>query len=101
MTKRLEHRTERILIAAAQGSVSVEELITNFAQRHPRRSIRLDCARLESKGFVKRTHGGARWCRNFYMKPFPLSTRRFKRGYSSRGGKGVTSALRRAEFDSE
>jgi DeoR family transcriptional regulator of aga operon len=73
MTKRLEHRTERILkLLLQRGSVSVEELITSLSASAP--SIRRDLARLESKGLVKRTHGGATLVQELLYEPFRYDT---------------------------
>src|SRR5882762_4179214 len=73
MSKRLEHRTERILkLLLQRGSVSVEELITSLSASAP--SIRRDLARLESKGLVKRTHGGATLVQELLYEPFRYDT---------------------------
>src|SRR5882672_7303843 len=73
MTKRLEHRTERILkLLLQRGSVSVEELITSLGASAP--SIRRDLARLEGKGLVKRTHGGATLVQELLYEPFRYDT---------------------------
>jgi DeoR family transcriptional regulator of aga operon len=73
MTKRLEHRTERILKLLLQlGSISVEELVSTLDASAP--SIRRDLARLESKGLVRRTHGGATLVQELLYEPFRYDT---------------------------
>jgi DeoR family transcriptional regulator of aga operon len=73
MTKRLEHRTERILKMLLQrGSVRVDELVTSLTASAP--SIRRDLARLESKGLVTRTHGGATLVQELLYEPFRYDT---------------------------
>jgi DeoR family transcriptional regulator of aga operon len=73
MTKRREHRTERILkLLLQRGSVSVEELITSLKASAP--SIRRDLAGLESKGLVRRTHGGATLVQELLYEPFRYDT---------------------------
>lgn len=73
MTKRREHRTERILkLLLQRGSVSVEDLITSLKTSAP--SIRRDLARLESKGLVRRTHGGATLVQELLYEPFRYDT---------------------------
>ncbi len=73
MSKRLEHRSERILkLLLQRGNVSVEELITTLAASGP--SIRRDLARLESKGLVKRTRGGATLVQELLYAPFRYDT---------------------------
>jgi DeoR family transcriptional regulator of aga operon len=58
MSARQQHRTDRILkLLLRRGSVTLEELIASLAASAP--SIRRDLARLEAKGLIRRTHGGA------------------------------------------
>src|SRR6516162_3320617 len=78
MTKRLEHRTERILnLLLQRGSVSVDELVAALAASAP--SIRRDLARLEGKGLVRRTHGGATLVQELLYEPF-----RYDRAFQKR-----------------
>jgi len=78
MTKRLEHRTERILnLLLQRGSVSVDELVASLAASAP--SIRRDLARLEGKGLVRRTHGGATLVQELLYEPF-----RYDRAFQKR-----------------
>jgi DeoR family transcriptional regulator of aga operon len=73
MAKRLEHRAERILkLLLQRGSISVDELIATLAASAP--SIRRDLARLESKGLVRRTHGGATLVQELLYEPFRYDT---------------------------
>ena len=55
-----------------RGSVSVEELIVSLGASAP--SIRRDLARLEGKGLVKRTHGGATLVQELLYEPFRYDT---------------------------
>ena len=73
MTKRLDHRIERILkLLLQRGSVSVEELVASIDASAP--SIRRDLARLESKGLVRRTHGGATLVQELLYEPYRYDT---------------------------
>jgi DeoR family transcriptional regulator of aga operon len=73
MTRKLEHRTERILkLLLQRGSVSVEELVVSLAASAP--SIRRDLVRLEGKGLVRRTHGGAALVQELLYEPFRYDT---------------------------
>lgn len=69
MSARNQHRSERILKQLLRvGSVSVDELIHSLGASAP--SIRRDLARLESKGLVRRTHGGATLVQELLYEPF-------------------------------
>src|SRR2546430_13466069 len=73
MSARQEHRTGRILkLLLERGSVSVEELITLLGASAP--SIRRDLTRLEGKGLIRRTHGGAALVQELLYEPFPYDT---------------------------
>src|SRR5947208_15959500 len=73
MSARQEHRPGRILkLLLERGSVSVEELITLLGASAP--SIRRDLTRLESKGLVRRTHGGATLVQELLYEPFRYDT---------------------------
>jgi len=73
MASRNQHRSERILKKLLQaGSVTVEELISSLGASAP--SIRRDLARLEAKGLIKRTHGGATLVQELLYEPFRYDT---------------------------
>jgi DeoR family transcriptional regulator, aga operon transcriptional repressor len=73
MSARQEHRTGRILkLLLERGSVSVEELITQLGASAP--SIRRDLTRLEGKGLIRRTHGGAALVQELLYEPFRYDT---------------------------
>ncbi len=73
MPSRLEHRTERILKLLLQsGTVTVEELTAALEASGP--SIRRDLVRLESKGLIKRNHGGATLVQELLYEPFRYDT---------------------------
>jgi len=73
MSARQEHRTGRILkLLLERGSVSVEELITLLGASAP--SIRRDLTRLEGKGLIRRTHGGAALVQELLYEPFRYDT---------------------------
>jgi DeoR family transcriptional regulator, aga operon transcriptional repressor len=68
-----QHRGERILKQLLKtGAVTVEELISSLHASAP--SIRRDLARLEAKGLVKRTHGGATLVQELLYEPFRYDT---------------------------
>ncbi len=73
MPSRLEHRTERILkLLLQRGTVTVDELTTALEASGP--SIRRDLVRLESKGLIKRNHGGASLVQELLYEPFRYDT---------------------------
>jgi len=73
MSARQEHRTERILkLLLHKGSVTVEELIESLQASAP--SIRRDLTRLESRGLIRRTHGGAALVQELLYEPFRYDT---------------------------
>jgi DeoR family transcriptional regulator of aga operon len=73
MSERNQHRSERILKQLLKtGSVTVEELISSLGASAP--SIRRDLARLEAKGLVRRTHGGATLVQELLYEPFRYDT---------------------------
>jgi DeoR family transcriptional regulator of aga operon len=73
MSARQEHRTDRILkLLLGKGSVTVEELITALEASAP--SIRRDLTRLEARGLIKRTHGGAALVQELLYEPFRYDT---------------------------
>lgn len=73
MSARQEHRTDRILkLLLAKGSVTVEELMADVNSSAP--SIRRDLARLEARGLIRRTHGGATLVQELLYEPFRYDT---------------------------
>ncbi len=73
MSEQNQHRSERILKQLLKtGSVTVEELISSLGASAP--SIRRDLARLEAKGLVRRTHGGATLVQELLYEPFRYDT---------------------------
>jgi DeoR family transcriptional regulator, aga operon transcriptional repressor len=69
MSSRLDKRTDRILkLLLRKGDITVDELIASLGASAP--SIRRDLARLESKGLVRRTHGGATLVQELLYEPF-------------------------------
>lgn len=73
MSVRQKHRADRILeLLLRRGSVTVEELITSLEASAP--SIRRDLTRLEAKGLIRRTHGGAALVQELLYEPFRYDT---------------------------
>jgi len=73
MSARQQHRSERILkLLLQKGSVTVEELIESLEASAP--SIRRDLTRLETRGLIKRTHGGASLVQELLYEPFRYDT---------------------------
>lgn len=73
MTKKIEHRADRIMKALLRAeSLSVQELVDSMGTSAP--SIRRDLARLEKRGLVLRTHGGARLVEPLLYEPFRHDT---------------------------
>jgi DeoR family transcriptional regulator of aga operon len=73
MPTRREHRTERILkLLLHKGSVTIEELIESLQASAP--SIRRDLTRLETRGLIRRTHGGATLVQELLYEPFRYDT---------------------------
>jgi DeoR family transcriptional regulator of aga operon len=73
MSARQERRTDRILkLLLHKGSVSVEELIASLGASAP--SIRRDLTRLEARGLIRRTHGGAALVQELLYEPFRYDT---------------------------
>ncbi len=78
MSARDQHRSEKILKQLLKtGNVTVEELIESLGASAP--SIRRDLARLEAKGLVRRTHGGATLVQELLYEPF-----RYDRAFQAR-----------------
>jgi DeoR family transcriptional regulator of aga operon len=73
MSTKTDLRADRIMRALLQaGDISVQELAEQVGTSAP--SIRRDLARLESKGLVLRTHGGATLVEPLLYEPFRHDT---------------------------
>jgi DeoR family transcriptional regulator of aga operon len=73
MSARQQHRDDRILkLLLHKGSVTVDELITSLGASAP--SIRRDLTRLEARGLIRRTHGGAALVQELLYEPFRYDT---------------------------
>jgi DeoR family transcriptional regulator, aga operon transcriptional repressor len=73
MSVRQQHRDDRILkLLLRKGSVTVEELIASLGASAP--SIRRDLTRLEARGLIRRTHGGAALVQELLYEPFRYDT---------------------------
>jgi DeoR family transcriptional regulator of aga operon len=73
MSVRQQHRNDQILkLLLQKGSVTVEELIASLRASAP--SIRRDLTRLEAKGLIRRTHGGAALVQELLYEPFRYDT---------------------------
>lgn len=69
MADALNRRSEQILkLLLSAGSASVEELIAAVGSSAP--SIRRDLTRLENRGLIRRTHGGATLVEPLLYEPF-------------------------------
>jgi DeoR family transcriptional regulator, aga operon transcriptional repressor len=73
MSVRQQHRNDQILkLLLQKGSVAVEELIASLGASAP--SIRRDLTRLEARGLIRRTHGGATLVQELLYAPFRYDT---------------------------
>jgi DeoR family transcriptional regulator of aga operon len=73
MSVRQQNRNDQILkLLLQKGSVTVEELIASSGASAP--SIRRDLARLEARGLIRRTHGGAALVQELLYEPFRYDT---------------------------
>src|ERR1700721_4151420 len=73
MSVRQQHRSDRILkLLLQKGSVTVDELIGTLGASAP--SIRRDLTKLEARGLVRRTHGGAALVQELLYEPFRYDT---------------------------
>lgn len=69
MSAKTENREERIMrLLLARGSATIEEMLDVIGTSAP--SIRRDLTRLESRGLVRRTHGGAMLVEPLLYEPF-------------------------------
>src|ERR1700733_12441634 len=65
----LNSRSERIMkFLLRTGTASIEEILAEAGSSAP--SIRRDLARLESRGLIRRTHGGATLVEPLLYEPF-------------------------------
>jgi DeoR family transcriptional regulator of aga operon len=69
MAETLNHRSEQILkLLLRKGDASIEEILAEAGSSAP--SIRRDLARLEGRGLIRRTHGGATLVEPLLYEPF-------------------------------
>lgn len=69
MNDRLNDRSERIVkLLLRTGSATIEEILAEAGSSAP--SIRRDLARLENRGLIRRTHGGATLVEPLLYEPF-------------------------------
>jgi DeoR family transcriptional regulator of aga operon len=73
MSKKIDVRADKIMRALLRaGDISVQELVDQIGTSAP--SIRRDLARLEKRGLVLRTHGGATLVEPLLYEPFRHDT---------------------------
>jgi len=73
MSKKIDVRADRIMRALLRaGDISVQELVDLIGTSAP--SVRRDLARLEKRGLVLRTHGGATLVEPLLYEPFRHDT---------------------------
>src|SRR6204780_59262 len=73
MSERQKNRNDQILkLLLQKGSVTVAELIASSGASAP--SIRRDLTRLEARGLIRRTHGGATLVQELLYEPFRYDT---------------------------
>src|SRR6476619_5164211 len=73
MSTKTEERAERIMkLLLRNGDISVEELVATVGTSAP--SIRRDLTRLEKRGLIRRTHGGATLVEPLLYEPFRYDT---------------------------
>ena len=73
MSVKTDERGDRIMKALLrQGNVSVEELVEQVGTSAP--SVRRDLTRLEMRGLIRRTHGGATLVEPMLYEPFRHDT---------------------------
>src|SRR5580698_6993507 len=78
MSDNLNHRSEQIIkFLLSVGTASVEEILAVAGSSAP--SIRRDLARLEGRGLIRRTHGGATLVEPLLYEPF-----RYDRSFQAR-----------------
>ena len=73
MSARQQNRADQILkLLLQKGTVTVEELMAKLHASAP--SIRRDLTRLEQRGLIRRTHGGAALVQELLYEPFRYDT---------------------------
>lgn len=73
MSTKISDRADRIMKALLRaGDISVQELVEQIETSAP--SIRRDLARLEKRGLIRRTHGGATLVEPLLYEPFRHDT---------------------------
>src|SRR5580692_7235077 len=73
MSDRQQHRNDQILkLLLRKGSISVAELIASLHTSAP--SIRRDLTKLEARGLIRRTRGGAALVQELLYEPFRYDT---------------------------
>ena len=78
MAESLNHRSEQIIkFLLRAGTATIEELLAVAGSSAP--SIRRDLARLENRGLIRRTHGGATLVEPLLYEPF-----RYDRSFQAR-----------------
>ena len=91
MSEKIDDRAQRIVVELRRlGDVSVSDLMKHLNVSAP--SIRRDLARLEKRGLVRRTHGGATLVEPLLYEPFRYDASFQKREQNS------TSEKRRIAF---
>jgi DeoR family transcriptional regulator of aga operon len=69
MSESINRRSEQIVkFLLSKGSATIEELLAEAGSSAP--SIRRDLARLENRGLIRRTHGGAELAEPLLYEPF-------------------------------
>lgn len=69
MTDRLNRRSEQIIkLLLRTGSATIDEILAEAGSSAP--SIRRDLAKLENRGLIRRTHGGATLVEPLLYEPF-------------------------------
>lgn len=73
MSQKIDQRCDRIMKATLlAGDISVQELVDQIGASSP--SIRRDLARLQKRGLIRRTHGGATLVEPLLYEPFRHDT---------------------------
>jgi DeoR family transcriptional regulator, aga operon transcriptional repressor len=73
MSAKTDNREEKIMrLLLGRGSASIEEMLAAIGTSAP--SIRRDLTRLEARGLVRRTHGGAMLVEPLLYEPFRYDT---------------------------
>ncbi len=88
MSAKIDARADRIMNALLRrGSISVEDLVEATGSSAP--SIRRDLTRLEARGLILRTHGGAALIEPLLYEPF-----RYDTSFQAREGRAVEEKRR-------